>query len=294
MALEAAVSVVERQHWLDPVGEKVQGAIAGMWESAGSAGQLVKNFLHGVWLGHPLHPVLTDVPIGAWSVTLALDAADTIAGRNQLHRGADAALTLGIAGAVGAAVTGINDWQHTRDRSRRVGMMHAMLNTVALGFYVGSLVLRRQGRRDAGRGMATLGFGVAMASAYLGGNLVFHHRVGVNHADERLRTRPRDFVPVLAENALAEGAMKRVEVDGMRVLVSRRHGEIFAIGETCSHMGGPLAEGQLEGDSVRCPWHGSRFALEDGRVLDGPATFSQPCFDTRMRGGQIEVRAGRG
>ncbi|MGH7277445.1 MAG: DUF2231 domain-containing protein [Candidatus Rokuibacteriota bacterium] len=294
MALDAAVAVVERQHWLDPVGERLQNGLVGMWGAAGAAGQRVKNFLHGVWLGHPLHPVLTDIPIGAWSATLALDAADAIGGRNRYGRGADAALTLGIAGAVGAAVTGITDWTHTHDRSRRVGMLHGMLNTVALGLYVASLTRRRQGQRDAGRGLATLGFGVAMAAAYLGGNLVYHHRVGVDHADERGRSRPRDFVRVMADDDLAEGGRERVDVDGIRVLLSRRHGAIFALAETCSHMGGPLVEGRLEGDSVRCPWHGSRFALADGRVLDGPATFAQPCFETRVLGGQIEVRSARG
>ena len=291
MARQAPIALVDRQQWLDPVAERMQNGILAAWQATGVVGRRVKNFLHGVWLGHPLHPVLTDVPIGAWTVTLALDAMDSIDGRGRFARGADAALTVGLAGAVGAAVTGVTDWEHTDGRARRLGLVHGMLNTTAAALYVTSLVLRRRGARAEGQGFAMLGFGLSMAAAYLGGNLVYDERVGVKHGDEP--RGPRDFVPVLADSELAEGQMRRVEAGGVSVLVARRDGAVFAVAEVCSHMGGPLAEGQLEGDSVRCPWHGSRFALEDGRVLDGPATFPQPCFDARIRGGRIEVRSAR-
>jgi nitrite reductase/ring-hydroxylating ferredoxin subunit/uncharacterized membrane protein len=291
MALQAPIALIDRQQWLDPLADRVQSGILAAWQATGAAGRRVKNFLHGVWLGHPLHPVLTDVPIGAWTVTLALDAMDSIGGRDRFARGADAALTLGLAGAVGAAVTGVTDWGHTDGRARRLGLVHGMLNTTAAALYVTSLVLRRRGARAEGQGFAMLGFGVSMAAAYLGGNLVYDERVGVNHGDEP--RGPRDFVPVLADSELGEGQMRRVEAAGVSVLVARRDGAVFAVAEVCSHMGGPLADGQLEGDGVRCPWHGSRFALGDGRVLDGPATFPQPCFDTRIRAGRIEVRPAR-
>jgi nitrite reductase/ring-hydroxylating ferredoxin subunit len=157
--------------------------------------------------------------------------------------------------------------------------------------YATSLALRRGGSRDAGRATGLLGFGIAMAAAYLGGYLVYHQRVGVTHADQR--ALPREFVPVLGASELREGEPRRVAAGNVRVLLVRRGGRIFALGETCSHFGGPLAEGRLEDESVRCPWHGSRFSLRDGSVLEGPATFPQPCYDTRVHDGQIEVRAVR-
>jgi nitrite reductase/ring-hydroxylating ferredoxin subunit/uncharacterized membrane protein len=291
MALPAPVTLIDRQSWLDPLGERLQNGILAVWQAAGTTGQRVKNFLHGVWLGHPLHPVLTDVPLGAWTVALTLDAMDSIGGRSRFARGADAAVAVGLAGAVGAAVTGMNDWAHTAGRSRRIGLAHGLLNTTAAALYTTSFVLRRRGARAEGQGVAMLGFAVSMAAAYLGGNLVYHERVGVSHADDR--PGPRDFVAVLADAELAEGQMRRVNAEGVSMVVARHRGAVFAIGEVCSHMGGPLAEGQLEGETVRCPWHGSRFALDDGRVLEGPATFPQPCFDTRIRAGRIEVRAAR-
>src|SRR5262249_36571599 len=148
--------------------------------------------------------------------------------------------------------------------------------------------LRARGARGAGKLTALLGYGVMTYSAYLGGDLVYGERLGVNHTSEQ--ELPDHFVPALAESALAENVLKRVEVQGVPILLVRQGERIFALNEVCSHLGGPLAEGQLEGCSVICPWHGSQFALDDGRVLNGPATFSQPHYETRVRNRQIELR----
>jgi nitrite reductase/ring-hydroxylating ferredoxin subunit len=135
-----------------------------------------------------------------------------------------------------------------------------------------------------------LGYSIALTSAYLGGHLVFNNQVGVDHTADT-EGYPKDFVAVLAEADLAEGTMKRVEANAVPVLLAKKHGRIFAIQENCAHMGGPLAEGELLDDcSVRCPWHGSRYSLEDGSVLDGPSAYPQPAFEVRVRDGQIEVR----
>jgi nitrite reductase/ring-hydroxylating ferredoxin subunit/uncharacterized membrane protein len=291
MAPDLAIAVIDRgQRWLDPVADTLQQALVGMWSATGGAGQKIKNALHGTWLGHPLHPVLTDLPIGAWTMALVFDTLDRVNGSRRFERAADTAVGVGVATALGAAVSGLTDWEHTDGRSKRTGLVHATMNTSATVCYATSLVLRRRGSRESGRTAALLGFGIAMAAAYLGGYLVYKLRVGVNHADER--ARPREFVPVLPEAELRAGELRRVEADGVRVLLVRRGDRIFAIGETCSHFGGPLADGKLEGDdTVRCPWHGSRFSLEDGSVIDGPTTFPQPCFEARVRGGQVEVRA---
>jgi len=274
-----------------PVEDALQRAVAAAFKAGGNAGRAVKNFLHGTWLGHPLHPALTDVPLGAWTTALVFDTLDAGSRgwpwQTAARRRADDAILVGIVGAVGAALAGLTDWQHTNGTARRTGLAHAALNTVALGLYTGSLVVRRRGSRGAGRSLAVAGFGMVMASAWLGGRLVYRERVGVDHAQ---REEPEGFLRALRESELREGQPVRAEIDGLRVVLVKRNGRVYAIGERCSHLGGPLAEGEVRDDSIVCPWHGSRFALADGRVLDGPATMPQPCFETRLRDGFVEVR----
>jgi nitrite reductase/ring-hydroxylating ferredoxin subunit/uncharacterized membrane protein len=291
MATDRAIQFIDRQRWLEPLAERLSASLNDAVAAAGPAGQQVANTLHGVWLGHPLHPALTALPLGSWTVAAVLDALEEVSDNRAFARGADAAISLGVVGALGAAVTGLTDWRHTDDRARRVGLTHGLLNTGALALYTTSLILRRSGARRAGRGVAMLGYLVANAAGYLGGHLVFGEQVGVDHTANQLP--PSEFVAVLRATELPENEFCRVIADGMPVLLLRRGEQIYAIAETCSHLGGPLSEGKLEDLSVICPWHGSRFALENGQVLDGPSTFPQPCFETRMQDGQIEVRAAR-
>lgn len=284
---EAAIQTLERQRWLEGLGEVLQHAVAATFAAGGDAGRRVRDALHGTWFGHPLHPALTDIPLGAWTTALVLDA--TAGHRRGVARAADSAIAVGIAGAVGAAATGLTDWHHTVGGDRRVGLGHGLLNTAALTLYVTALTLRRRGARDLGRGLATAGFAVALAAAYLGGTLVYKRRIGVDHAP-----RPEaweDFVGVMREADLPEGAARRAVARDVAVVLVRRDGRVYALAESCAHLGGPLSEGRLEGDAIRCPWHGSRFALENGRVLEGPSTYPQTCFDVRLREGTIEVRA---
>ena len=286
---EAAIEAIERQDWLDVVGDRLQKAVAAAFEAGGDVGRRVRDFLHGTWLGHPLHPVMTDVPLGAWTTALVLDAA--AGGNKSIAGAADIAVGVGIVGAVGAAVTGLTDWQHTTGGDRRVGVGHALLNTTALALYVASFALRRSGARDLGRGLSALGFLVAAGAAYVGGALVYSRRIGVDHAQ-----RPEswtDFVPVLRESELSQDSPRRVEAQGVALVLVRRGDRIHALIESCAHLGGPLSEGRVEGDAIRCPWHGSLFALDDGRVLEGPSTFPQPCLEVRVRGGQVEARPRR-
>ncbi len=289
MATEALIKVVEQQEALDQLSDQIQPLVRNAFKSAGPAGRELKNIFHGTWLGHPLHPVLTDVPLGAWTAALALDAMESISGRRELGAGADAAIAVGLVGAAGAAVTGLTDWSETDGRARKVGLLHGLLNVGATVLYTTSLVLRRKQKRTAGVGFAMLGYAVSSASAYLGGHLVFSEQIGVNHA--AAQEMPKEFVPVLSDAELREGELKRADAGGVPVLLVRCEGDVCALAHTCSHLGGPLSEGKLEGDVVQCPWHGSRFNVRDGSVVDGPATFPQPRFETRVREGQIEVRS---
>jgi nitrite reductase/ring-hydroxylating ferredoxin subunit/uncharacterized membrane protein len=285
------VGLVDRQEWLDGVADALVPGITNLFRAGGAAGQRVKDLLNGVWLGHPLHPVLTDVPIGAWTAAILFDAmeAGSVRGNRGLARAADAAVALGLAGSFGAAVTGLTDWSDTYGRARRVGAAHALMNATAAVLFTTSLVCRRREDRRAGRLLALLGYGVSAGAAYLGGHLVFGEKVGVDHAPgEELPTK---FVSVLAEKELPEKKLKRVQAGKVPVLLYRRGKQVFAIAETCAHMGGPLSEGKVQGEDVICPWHGSRFSLRTGEVRNGPSTFSQPCFETRVVDGRIEVAA---
>ena len=289
MAGNVALEVIDRQEWIEPVADRVQATVTSAFESAGEPGRKVKNFLHGTWLGHPLHSAVTDVPLGAWTAAVVMDAMEEITGRAEFGKGADAAVAIGLVGAAVSAVTGITDWSATDGRARKVGMTHAMLNTAGALLFGTSLAMRKNGSRGTARGLSAMGYVASMAAAYLGGHLAYGEQIGVDHTVGQ--EGPSKFRPVMADEDLAEGEMKRVDVDGCRVLLARRDGKVHAIAEVCSHLGGPLAEGEFDGCTVKCPWHGSRFSIEDGRVIDGPATHPQPRMKVRVRSGQIEVKA---
>lgn len=288
MTSPALVEVLGRQRWLDSAGAPLQQAVRDTL-AAGPSGRAVANALYGTWLGHPLHPALVSIPLGAWTVALVLDALDASMERRALGRGADVAIAVGVAGALGSAASGLADWHHESGRSARAGLAHGLLNLSATALYAASLVLRKRRERAVGRTCALLGFAIASTAGYLGGDLVFGQQLGVDRTAGL--SLPAEFVPVLAEADLPEGEPRRVEANGAPVLLVRHGQQIHALAETCSHRGGPLAEGKLEDGCVVCPWHGSRFALDDGRVVDGPATFPQPVLETRVHEGQVEVRA---
>lgn len=269
-------------------GESLQKLVHKAFDGVGPRGQSVKNFLNGTWLGEPLHVVLTDVPIGAWTTALVFDGLEMFSDRAAFATAADTAVAIGIAGALGAAATGLTDWQDADAPARRLGMIHGLLNVSGTALFATSFIARRRKSRTVGRILGALGYGVMAFAAHLGGKMVYEYRVGVDRTAGQ--TFPDDFVSVLAESELAEAQPKRAVHDGVPILLVRRGTRIFALAETCSHFNGPLSEGTLVGDSVVCPWHHSRFALEDGRVLDGPAVHPQPCLETRVRDGQIEVR----
>ena len=244
--------------------------------------------MNGTWLGEPLHVVLTDVPIGAWTVTIICDALDLIRNRREFSLAADTSLAIGPLGAAGAAVTGITDWSDVDPPARRLGLIHGLLNVGVTALFTTSLILRKRKLRTSGRLSAALGYGLLSLSAHLGGKMVYEQRVGIDRTAGEVF--PKDFVAVRAASELADSMPTRAMYDGAPILLVRRGQRIFAIAETCSHFSGPLSEGKLVGDSIVCPYHASRFALDDGRVLDGPAVHPQPCLEVRVRNGQIEVR----
>lgn len=287
---ERLLDQLENQHWLDKPGFKLEHAVALVTNLLGDAARPVTNMLHGTWLGHPLHALMTDVPVGAWTTALVLDAVEIVGPAPQpgYEKAARRSVGVGLVGAGIAALAGLADWQYTQDNARRTGVAHATLNVAAVGCYTGSWFSRGRGRYRQGRLAGVAGYALVMASGYLGGSLVSRHRVGVDHADRRLL--PRQFADALPESQLHERQPVKVTVEGMSVLLVRSAGRIYALGQECSHLGGPLDRGWLLGDTVVCPWHGSAFELATGRVWRGPATCQQPTFETRVRDGQIQVR----
>src|SRR5688500_20005301 len=149
MDATTALSSLTDQPVLDPLAEPLSKAIRAGYESAGPAGQQAKNALHGVWLGHPLHPVFTDLPLGAWTTALALDAAAKV--EPGMRRAATFAMGVGLAGALGAAVTGLTDWSETDCQSRRDGLVHGLLNHPAPTMFAAAFALRRKDPHASGR-----------------------------------------------------------------------------------------------------------------------------------------------
>src|SRR6185295_15594757 len=218
----------------------------------------------GVWLGHPLHPVLTDLPLGAWTTGLVLDAVASVNRDRGMERAADVAIAVGLAGAAGAAVTGLTDWSETSGRSRRTGLVHGLLNIAATTLFATAFVLRKRGARSTGQSCALAGYTIALGAAWLGGDLVYGQRIGVTHATT---DEPESFAAVASSSEIPDGSMKRVRHGDLDLLLVRQHGRLCALAHSCTHLGGPLSEGTLKDGSVVCPWHGSEFALADGHVI---------------------------
>lgn len=283
-----ALSRLVDQPALDAVAAPLSQAVRGAYEAAGPVGRQAKNAVHGVWLGHPLHPVFTDLPLGAWTTGLVLDAMASANRDRGMERAADVAIAVGLAGAAGAAVTGLTDWSETSGRSRRTGLVHGLLNIAATTLYATAYILRKNGSRSSGQACAMAGYSVALGAAWFGGDLVYGQRIGVTHA---AIDAPEEFTAIADSADVPDNSMTRARTDDADVLLARQNGRVCALSHPCAHMGGPLSEGTLKNDSVVCPWHGSEFRLDDGQVITGPATQNQPCLDVRERGGRIEVRA---
>jgi nitrite reductase/ring-hydroxylating ferredoxin subunit/uncharacterized membrane protein len=248
----------------------------------------IDEALSGTWLGHPVHPLLILLPLGSWTSAVLLDWL----GGKDSQKAADILLGAGIVSAVPTVATGFADWADTEpasDSVRRIGIAHAALNATGTVLFAGSLAARAGGSRARGKLLALAGVGAVSASGYLGGHLTYAEGVGVDMTT--FEEYPEEWTQALADAALGEGEMKAVDVDGVAIVIARRGGNVYALSDTCVHRGGSLADGELTGDCVKCPLHGSVFQLADGSVEQGPAAYPQPALETRVHEGSIEVRA---
>ncbi|THA23819.1 Rieske (2Fe-2S) protein [Streptomyces sp. RKND-216] len=247
----------------------------------------VRDVLHGRWLGHPVHPMSAQVPIGAWTSAAVLDV---------LGGGRRAARTLvgvGLLSAGPTALAGWADWAELKKPQLRVGLVHSVLNATAVALYTGSLAARLRGRESAGKALGFAGLTAVAAGGALGGHLAYRQGAGVNHADQVESRVGSDWHTVgrAAEIPVDEPVRCRLEdADTDVVVVRDADDRWYALAEQCCHLGGPLSEGDLVDGCVRCPWHGSTFRLTDGWNATGPATGTQPAFETRVESGLLEVR----
>jgi nitrite reductase/ring-hydroxylating ferredoxin subunit/uncharacterized membrane protein len=278
---------VDRLGWLKTFSDQLAAVLVPFRER--HQDNLLVELMHGGrWTGHPIHPALSDLPIGLWTSAMLLDVID----RDPApRRGLDAAGVLSAAGIVASAataVTGITDWTVSDEQDRRVGLFHGILNTVALGLQGASLGTRVAGHRGTARALGAASLTVTAAAGYLGGHLVFTKGVMVNRV--AWSTGPRRWARTMQDADLADDTPTAVEAEGRQVMLYRHDGSLYAIDNVCSHGGGLLSRGTVEGLTVTCPQHGARFSLADGCVGRGPASQRQPVLPTRIRNGWIEVR----
>jgi len=277
--------LAERATGLDPAAD----AVAGVGDRLVPRGP-VKDLLAGTWLGHPLHPALTDLTIGAWISAGLLDVFGGEGSRPAARR----LIGLGLLSAVPTAAAGLADWVDTSGGQRRVGFVHAVGNVGLLGLFGLSWLARRRDRHGAGVALAMLANGGAVVTAYLGGHLSFAQGVGVDETAFEQGPKTWKALEGVTGEKLAAGRPVRGTVGQVRVMAYRQDDLVYALSDRCSHRGCALASGTVEGAgddlAVVCPCHGSTFRLADGAILRGPATAPQPAYEVRVSGDKVEVR----
>jgi nitrite reductase/ring-hydroxylating ferredoxin subunit/uncharacterized membrane protein len=280
--LEPVVRAVESAALLDPAAKAVGKTVRKVL-----SGGALKDALSGTWLGHAVHPMLTDVVIGSFTSATILD----LLGGEQLGAASERLIAVGIAAYGPTALTGVNDWADSEpvdDAVRRAGLVHAASNAVGLALYTASLVARRRGSRAAGIALGGIGFSVMGFGAFLGGHLTLSKGVGPDQTV--FDPGSTDWLPAADAGQLQQGRPTRVVVDETPVLLLRDGDSIYAIHDRCSHRGCSLSDGEVDGEEIVCACHGSRFDRRDGSVKHGPATAPQPAFQVRDRDGVIEIR----
>jgi nitrite reductase/ring-hydroxylating ferredoxin subunit/uncharacterized membrane protein len=280
---EPLVQQLETASILDAPGK----ALGKLVRTAASSSQTLKDAISGTWLGHAVHPMLTDVVIGSFTSATLLD----LLGGEDADDAAQRLIAVGIAAYGPTALTGASDWADTEiadERVRRVGLVHAAGNLVALSLYSASLARRRQGERTQGVLLGVAGAAVMMTGGYLGGHMSL--RKGVGPDQTVFDPGPTDWTPAADAAQLPEGRPTRVVVDETPVLLLKQGANTYAIHDRCSHRGCSLSEGQVEGTEIVCGCHGSRFDLRNGALIGGPATTGQPAFQVRESNGRLEIR----
>jgi nitrite reductase/ring-hydroxylating ferredoxin subunit len=240
-----------------------------------------RDALHGVWLGHPLHPLLVQAPVGTW---LSASLLDTWPGNEKAAR---RLVLAGLAAAVPAALAGAADWSEQHEQQMRVGLVHAGANATAMALYTASLAVPARGRALRLAGLTAAGLG-----GFLGGHIAYRQSAGANQAEpvpHLVEPGWHDLMPEAELAALDDGKPVKRMLGDVPVVVVRDDDAVHVLAGRCAHLSGPLSEGECDDGQLTCPWHGSTFRLADGAVTRGPATAPQPVFATRAEGGMIQA-----
>lgn len=277
-----AVDALGESDALEAPASRVADAIRGWFEP-----RPVKNALSGVWLGHRLHPLLTDVVIGAWAGAGVLD----LLGNRQDERAAQRLVGTGLLASVPTVAAGLSDYADLYDHGRRVAFVHGAAADAAVVLQLASLLARRKGQMRRGRWLSLAALGIVGAVGYLGGHLSYVLGIGVDHT--AFREGPEDWEDTNVSTAEITDEPRVVTVGEHDVLLVRAEGRVVALANRCSHAGWPIADGEIADGCITCPYHGSVFRLVDGSVVRGPAASPQLHYQVRDLDGRVQVRGSR-
>jgi nitrite reductase/ring-hydroxylating ferredoxin subunit/uncharacterized membrane protein len=270
----------------------IAGVTRAVFRVLGTPGRYLQDFFNGVWLGHSLHAVLVDVVVGAATAALLLDVLRVVFGVEGLETATTWIVGLAWVSGVGSIMTGLTDFKDTSpdSASRDVAGLHGVINIVGTGGFAFSTIVRLNGGHDAGFWGLLIGYAILSVGAYIGGHVVYKYGYAINVNAFSRGKRAAEFSAVMPAAELPENTPTKATFGSTAVLLVRRGDVVHALKNTCSHAGGPLAEGKLGDGTIECPWHASVFRLADGSVVHGPATSRQVSYRARINGDQVEIQ----
>ena len=262
----------------------------GIYGALGRPGKLLQDFLNGSWLGHSLHPVVVDVVVGGSTAAVLLQVLSWF-GVGDLRVALLWVLGLTWLAGLSAIVTGLTDFKDTATGDERhVVGLHGLINIVATAVLIGAFVALLAEADGLAGWLLVGGYLVLSVGAFIGGHVVFKYGYMVNVNAFAGGKKAKEFTAVLPAADLPEATPTKAMLGTTGLVVVRKGDLVWALKETCSHAGGPLAQGTLDGYNIVCPWHASAFRLSDGAVRHGPATSRQVAYRARISGDQVEVQ----
>jgi nitrite reductase/ring-hydroxylating ferredoxin subunit/uncharacterized membrane protein len=270
----------------------IADAVSAVFRALGTPGRFLQDFLNGVWLGHSLHAVLVDVVVGGSTAALFLDLLRVFFAVDGLEDATFWVLGLAALSALGAILTGLTDYKDTNHdtAARDVTGLHGVINIVATVGFIVSFLQRMGGSHDAAFWVLLVSYLVVSVGAFIGGHVVYKYGYMVNWNAFAKGRKADAFQPVMAAADLPEETPTKATFGATSVMLVRRGEVVHALKESCAHLGGPLSQGELRGDTITCPWHASVLRLSDGSNVHGPATSRQVSYRARISNGQVELQ----